>query len=105
MIETTQPSVIWRFDPGSDDLDNNDEFTLRLREGAQLIAVDRSHRSNVAALWFLLPEPPMAETGEKDRVRRFRIVGTGHPIPAGYRYCGSTGDGVLVWHVFERIAS
>lgn len=37
--------------------------------------------------------------------RRYRVFGTGHPLPAErMRYIGTamTGGGTLVWHVFEQ---
>lgn len=35
-------------------------------------------------------------------VRRFIVVGTGHPLPAGsLRYHGTAMDGPLVWHLIE----
>jgi hypothetical protein len=35
--------------------------------------------------------------------RTFVVVGTGHEVPAGARYCGTTArtDDGLVWHLFE----
>lgn len=38
------------------------------------------------------------------QVRRFRVFGTGQPLPpeAG-RYIGTAMDGPLVWHLFEYI--
>lgn len=35
--------------------------------------------------------------------RTFRVFGTGHPIPDGFVYVGSTMDGPFVWHVFEQL--
>lgn len=100
MIVTDQPSVIWRFDLPTEALDQ--DVALDIRERARLLFVDQSARTGVAALWFLIPEAAMRE-GETDKRRLFRVVGTGQPIPAGYQYHGTTGEGRLVWHVFEKV--
>jgi hypothetical protein len=39
--------------------------------------------------------------------RTFLVVGTGHPIPAGLTYVGTTGRALdrptgFVWHLYER---
>jgi hypothetical protein len=35
------------------------------------------------------------------RRRRYRVYGTGHPIPAGAIYHGTALAGPLVWHLME----
>ena len=34
------------------------------------------------------------------------FIGTGHPVPEGWRHVGSTVTtvGLLVWHVYQRVA-
>lgn len=34
--------------------------------------------------------------------RTFRVFGTGQPIPDDWSYWGTTLDGSLVWHLFEK---
>lgn len=97
MIKTNEPSTIWRYDLPEESLVG--DVALALREKAQLLAVDMSHRSGVAALWFLIPQASVAGA---EGCRVFRAFGTGKPIPAGYTYLASTGEGPLVWHIFER---
>lgn len=43
------------------------------------------------------------DSDEAPEVRRFRIFGTGHPLPRGSRHVGTYGDGPFVWHVFEMV--
>lgn len=33
--------------------------------------------------------------------RRFRVYGTGHPMPSGLTHRGTVLDGPLVWHLME----
>lgn len=44
-----------------------------------------------------------AETDESavPQMRQFRVVGTGHFVPADSRYLGTGFDGPFVWHVYE----
>jgi hypothetical protein len=47
------------------------------------------------------------ETDNAPVVRKFRVVGTGHAMPAvGLQYLGTYQvlDGALVWHVYEELA-
>lgn len=54
-----------------------------------------SHFGGGFYIWACLhPEQPPV-----DRV--FRIFGTGHEIPDGFTYLGSTFEGRYVWHLFE----
>jgi hypothetical protein len=41
--------------------------------------------------------------GRLETVRTFQIFGTGHDLPAGARYIGTTGRTLasLIWHLFE----
>lgn len=42
------------------------------------------------------------------RSREFRVVGTGHPLPAeneGFMHAGSWLDGPFVWHLYQRQAA
>ena len=34
--------------------------------------------------------------------RTFVVVGTGHPIPNGYRYLGTAVGKAFVWHLYEE---
>lgn len=36
--------------------------------------------------------------------RPFHVIGTGHPVPAGGTYVGSSHSGPFVWHVYETPA-
>ena len=36
-------------------------------------------------------------------VRRFCIVGTGHPIPDGAKHMGAAIQGPFVWHLYESV--
>jgi hypothetical protein len=62
---------------------------------------------HVAAAWP--PEGPAVElwaehdSGVPARGRRFLVVGTGQPLPAGARWAGTCERtrGGLVWHLYE----
>lgn len=77
----------------------NDEFWLSLPEDAKILKVDVQH--NIPTLW---------EIHKTDntlyRDRKFRIVGTGHPILDGQTLSHIATffmhDGDLVWHLFEE---
>jgi hypothetical protein len=34
--------------------------------------------------------------------RRFRVFGTGHPLPVGVRHVGTAPTGPFVWHLMEE---
>jgi hypothetical protein len=55
---------------------------------------------NAVDVWVLHTEGPTT-------VHRFRVFGTGHPLPDNVKHVGSalTGPGgMLVWHLFEDLA-
>ncbi|QUW18859.1 hypothetical protein [Agrococcus sp. Marseille-Q4369] len=54
-------------------------------------------QAGLVTLWVEVDGSPVLGTEE----RTFMIVGTGHPIPDGTVYVGTTQDGGLVWHVYE----
>lgn len=54
-----------------------------------------SRRRGVVEFWALNSGGPNVE-------RRFRVYGTGHPVPAGLTYRGTVLDGPLVWHLMEE---
>lgn len=95
--KTERKSVIYRYDlppqAGGADVE------LEMPGSAQLIRVDHSMRAGLAAMWFLLNSTngPLEELTK----RKYRVFGTGHEIPPGYRYCGSTPEAAFIWHVFE----
>lgn len=96
-IKTELPSTIWRYDfpPQAGAAD----YELEMPASAQPIRVDRSDRGGLAVMWFLLNM--QNAPGEEKVTRTFRIFGTGHEIPPGYRYLGSTPEAAFIWHVFE----
>jgi hypothetical protein len=79
-----------------------DAFDLAMPEGAEVLTVQVQENgdSRLAAvcLWALV-DPDAPQT-----VRRFRVVGTGHPVEGGaLAYAGTfqLASGALVFHVFE----
>lgn len=68
-----------------------DWFHLDLPMGAQILMADDFY------LWAKVDtsQPPVA--------RRFRLLGTGHPMDVSeqYRYISTFRDGTYVWHLFE----
>lgn len=90
--EEEKMTTIYRFD-----LPVVDEFTLSMPEFSRILCV--GERGGTGHMWVMLnPELKKVE-------RKFRIIGTGHPIPdsAGLEYIGTffMASGKLVWHVFE----
>lgn len=99
-MKTDCPSSIWRTDFAGESLVR--DVSAALPEGSTILHVDKSNRGGLAAMWFIFP----SENEDRIEERKFRTFGTGHPVPPGYEYRGSTYDGrELVWHVFERIDS
>lgn len=76
------------------DLATTDEQTIRLPEGARILAVGEQYAA--LKLWAVV----VAGAEMCDRI--IRITGTGHPPPEG-EYIGTVicANGVLVWHVFD----
>lgn len=81
------------------DVPIEDEFTLSLPEFAKILCV--GERGGTGHMWVMLN--PDAEKV----TRKFRVLGTGHPIPDASKldYIGTffMASGKLVWHVFESL--
>ena len=76
------------------------EIDIVMPRGAELLHVAEQH--GTPCIWALV------RTGTSDaQTRRFRIAGTGHPIPDDriHRHVGSflMEGGALVFHVFEIV--
>lgn len=84
--------TIWKYPVVLDD-----EFELRMPAGARLLTVQVQQGKPV--LWALVnPDVPQ-------KTRRFRLYGTGQPLPdAPGEYVGSfqVHGGALVFHLFAR---
>lgn len=90
--------TIWKYFLEIVDMPN-----LNMPQGAEVVSVQPQAISDDAtgiALWAIVD--PEAKTEE----RRFRIFGTGHPIPSEFRgkFIGTVQLGQLVFHVFEVMA-
>lgn len=86
---------VWKFP-----LPIADDVVLEMPVGARVLAVDTQHET--ICLWALVD--PDAETQQ----RGFCVRGTGHPFTGSEgEYLGTAmlRDGVLVFHVFEAVAS
>lgn len=75
----------------------SDTFTIDTRRGAKILSV--AVQGNALCVWAEVdPEAPA-------EARRFRLCGTGHPIPADEprQFVGTvmTHSGALVFHLFE----
>ena len=79
--------TIWKYPFAIDD-----EFDLSLPFGARILMVEV--QGGGPCLWALVD----AENAEE--VRRFSIVGTGHPAPAR-GYIDTFQQPPFVWHLFE----
>ncbi len=63
--------------------------------GATIVLVDADPATGLLAFWA--EGEPIDATED----RRFKIVGTGHPIPDQGMHRGSKVIGALVWHLYE----
>lgn len=83
--------TIWKFP-----FPIEDEITLTMPEGARVLAVQM--QGNTPCLWALVdPDAPTKPC-------RFRLFGTGHPVPEGLgNFIGTFQmmGGGLIWHLFE----
>lgn len=73
--------------------------TLEIHEGATFLDVQMQKQAegpDVPCAWFFVDtDAPKVE-------RRFRIVGTGHPVEPMSVYRGTFQAHPFVWHVFEE---
>jgi hypothetical protein len=83
---------VWKFE-----FDIEDPLTIKMPQGARVLHVDL--QDGLPCMWALV------DASEPLVARKFRIIGTGHPIKdiAKLTYLTSfqMSDGELVWHVFE----
>lgn len=76
----------------------SDRVTLDMPMDAQVLTVQVQH--DIACLWVL------CDSNQSLVTRHFKVIGTGHPIPANImEYVGTfqIEEGALVFHVFELI--
>lgn len=76
------------------------EIEIEMPKGAEFLSCAEQFESPDASFqaWF------MVDKSAENELRRFRVVGTGHPIEGpGYRYLGTAVamSGDLVWHLFD----
>ena len=86
----SEPSAIFRYEVLVDG------GTHEIWCSAPLFVASRSHR-DIVEFWAC-PDGPDAQ------LRRFTVVGTGHPLPAAahvYRGTAIADGGALVWHLLE----
>ena len=83
---------VWKFTI----TDLREEITFMLPDRAEVIHF--AAQDGVPAIWVLIePDRPLM-------TRRFRLAGTGHPLPAnGLVFVGTCFQGPFVWHLFEDI--
>jgi len=68
---------------------------LDLPFGAKVI--DFSFQEGLPYLWAIVDSAT-----DQIQTRRFQVIGTGHEIPSGMTYIGTTHvDAPFVWHLFE----
>lgn len=71
-----------------------DTIELIMPFGAQILKFDT--QDGVLMIWALVYDSVALQT------RRFRLVGTGHPLPDyGLVHIGTCFHGPFVWHLFE----
>ena len=77
------------------ELDFEHPIHVRMPRVAKIVLIGSQHHQ--AFLWALVDsESPLVE-------RRFRLIGTGHPIPGGYDHLASfvLNNGDFTCHLFE----
>ncbi len=83
-------STIWKFP-----VPIADEFAVGIPRGAEILSFDI--QAGQPCIWAAVDPEQEAVS------RQFRIVGTGHDMPAeALAYIGTVLDGGLVWHLFEK---
>jgi Tfp pilus tip-associated adhesin PilY1 len=86
--------TIWKFE-----FNVTDEFTLEMPGEPKFLTVQMQYQRPV--LWAIV------QANAPNKQHRFRIVGTGNPIPAeilgSLRYIATFQDSILVWHMFHLV--
>jgi hypothetical protein len=91
--DSTMNKVVYRYEVPVDD----EEHSITLPSAARVLHV-ASRRFAVVEFWTEVTDPPSVFLTP----RRFRVFGTGHPVPEGWQYAGTSLDGLLVWHLYEK---
>lgn len=73
----------------------NMSVTVDMPEGAEIVRLGVQGPRSTPTVWALVDDDNPTEP------RRFLVVGTGHPLPRGARYVGSSDSAPFVWHVVE----
>ena len=97
---------IWKFPLGVRPDDTAAEVTMP--EGAAIVHFEALVSGRIADPETIQQHPTvwaLVDSDNPPEPRRFRIFGTGHPLPRGARHVGTYGDvgGPFVWHVFEMV--
>jgi hypothetical protein len=88
-VRTSEGYQIFRYEVPVDDRWHEHRLS-----GAVLHVAAR--RVDLVEFWALRTDDQFVGT------RRFRVFGTGHPLPAGLAYVGTALVGPLVWHLMEQ---
>jgi hypothetical protein len=81
-------TTIWKFR-----VDLSDWFDLTMPTGATPLTLQM--QAGEPHLWAEVnPDAPLETV-------RFRVVGTGHPVPADTRYVGTWQQDQFVWHLYQ----
>lgn len=92
-------SSVYKFDVRISD----DATVLEMPATAAVVMVAQQAPdfARTVQIWAVVPIGPKIPVVE----RRFRVHGTGHPIPGQREHVGSClGSNGLVWHVFEDVS-
>lgn len=84
--------TIWKFP-----FPIRDQFAIEMPADSKIVLLEL--QGGEPCLWAIV-HPRMCKV-----TRRFRIVGTGHPIEAGLEHVASFQQLSFVWHLFEVMAS
>lgn len=86
--------TIWKFP-----FDLQDEFTLAMPRGAEILHADVQQTSGQPTLWAVVdPEEPKEP-------RTFRVHGTGRELPDDFKpmvHVATFQSGPFVWHLFDQ---
>lgn len=87
--------TIWKFQLP----ESAEAMEVKMPMGAEVCTFQ--YQNGVPCIWAIVDPDIMRD------IRRFRIFGTGHPLPAIDQCCyvGTAQDGLFIWHLFEMLDS
>ena len=82
---------IWKFRGDRE----HDVIELSMPKDAKVLSVGLQH--DRLTFWAEV----FTGTEIEYEIRKFFVVGTGHPLPVNYGFVGTVFQGPFVWHIFD----